>query len=118
MEQARAASSEEQQGPSLSSSEEGQGLSAGQYLDKALNLIGKRMRSAASLVREKGPREGFPRNALESASDVLDSAGRYMMREHPARDVGGLIKRYPGRSLVACFLVGFVAGSASRRVRG
>jgi len=117
MEQARAMS-EEQQGPPTSSTEETQGLSAGQYLDKALNLIGKRMRGAASLVREKGPREGLPRTALESASDVLDSAGRYMMREHPARDVRGLITRYPARSLAACLLIGFVVGSVSRRVRG
>jgi hypothetical protein len=97
--------------------EEAISLSAGQYLDKALNLIGKKMRNAASLVRERAPREGASRNALESVSDVLDSTGSYMMRQNVTEDVGGVVRRYPLRSLGVCFVAGFVVGTAARLVR-
>lgn len=97
--------------------EEGAALSAGQYLDKALNLIGKKMRAAASVVKERAPKEGTARSALESASNVLDAAGRYMSQDHVADQVGGVIRRYPLRSLGVCFLFGFVAGSAARALR-
>jgi hypothetical protein len=97
--------------------EEAAALSAGQYLDKALNLIGKKMRTAASLVRERVPRQGASRNAFESVSDVLDSTGKYMMREHVSEDVGGIIRRYPLRSIGVCFVAGFLVGTAARLVR-
>lgn len=97
--------------------EEATGVSPGQYLDKALHLIGKKMRNAANIVRERAPREGTSRNALESASDVLDATGRYMMREDVSENVRGVIKRYPLRTLGVCFLFGFLAGSATRGVR-
>lgn len=116
MEQARQESIGREEAASAQHGEEA-ALSAGQYLDKALNLIGKKMRTAASLVRERVPREGASRNALESVSDALDSTGKYMMRENVSEDVGGVVKRYPLRSLGVCFVAGFVVGSAARIMR-
>lgn len=90
---------------------------AGEYLDKALHLIGNTMRNAATLVKERAPREGVARNAFESASKVLDKTGQYMLREKPAQNIGGLVQRYPLRSVGVCFLFGLVAGSVMRNAR-
>jgi hypothetical protein len=90
---------------------------AGQYLDKALNLIGAKMRAAATLVKERAPKEGASRNAFESASRALESTGQYMMQERPTRELGGVIRRYPLRSLGVCFLVGLAAGNVLRGAR-
>lgn len=90
---------------------------AGQYLDKALNLIGAKMRAAATLVKERAPREGAGRNAFESASRALESTGEYMMQERPSRELGGVVRRYPLRSLGVCFLVGLAAGNVLRGAR-
>jgi len=106
------------QGP-RSASEAGEeiGHTAGQYLDKALNLIGAKMRAAATLVKEKAPKEGAGRNAFESASRALESTGQYMMREQPTRELGGVIRRYPLRTLGLCFVVGLAAGNVLRNSR-
>jgi hypothetical protein len=100
-------------------------VTAGQYLDKALHLIGNKMRSAATAVRERVPREGVTKGALESASQALESAGDYMSREHlrekVREDLGSAIKRHPVRTLGGCFLVGLAMGgilrAANRLVR-
>lgn len=90
---------------------------AGQYLDKALNLIGAKVRAAATLVKERAPKEGAGRNAFESASRALESTGQYMMQERPSRELGGVVRRYPLRSLGVCFLVGLAAGNVLRGAR-
>jgi hypothetical protein len=106
------------QGPrAASESGEEIGHTAGQYLDKALNLIGAKMRAAATLVKEKAPKEGVSKNAFESASRALDSTGQYMMREQPTRELGGIIRRYPLRSLGICLVVGLAAGNVLRNSR-
>jgi hypothetical protein len=106
------------QGPSQGAMpESARAPTAGEYLDKALHLIGSTMRNAATLVKERAPREGVARNALESASKVLDKTGEYMMRERVSGNVGGIVQRYPLRSIGACFLFGLVAGSVMRNAR-
>lgn len=91
--------------------------SAGEYLDKALNLIGRKMRSAANIVRERAPQEGAATSAFTQASNALDATGRYMMRERVMDDVGGVVRRYPLRSLGVCFLAGLLVGNATRMAR-
>jgi hypothetical protein len=91
--------------------------SAGEYLDKALNLIGRKMRSAASVMREKTHQEGAATGAFTQASNVLDATGRYMMRERVIDDVGGVVRRHPLRSLGVCFLAGLVVGNVTRMAR-
>ena len=110
-------SSSNQAASTRESLEESTAQTAGQYLDKALNLIGTKMRQAASAVKERVPREGVARNAIESASRALQSTSEYMMRERPREEIGGVIKRYPLRSLGVCFLFGLVAGSVMRGAR-
>jgi hypothetical protein len=90
---------------------------AGQYLDKALNLIGTKMRQAATLVKEKTPREGVAKTALETASQALDSTGQYMMREEVSQEIRGVVRRHPLRSLGVCFALGVVFGNVARSLR-
>jgi hypothetical protein len=103
--------------PPAESSEAARAHTAGEYLDKALHLIGNTMRSAATLVKERAPREGAARNAFESASKVLDKTGQYMMRDRSSQNLGGVVQKYPLRSVGVCFLCGLVAGSMMRGVR-
>ena len=90
---------------------------AGEYLDRALNLIGSTMRNAASLVKERAPREGTAKNAFESASRALDKTGEYIQGHRPTDDMRGVVRSYPLRSIGLCFLVGLLAGSAYRSAR-
>jgi hypothetical protein len=90
---------------------------AGQYLDKALNLIGVKMRQAATLVKERAPREGVAKSALETASQALDSTGRYMMREEVGQEIRGVVRRHPLRALGVCFALGVVFGNVARSLR-
>jgi hypothetical protein len=100
-----------------SSYEEMQAHTAGQYLDKALNLIGAKMRQAATLVKERAPREGVAKSALETASQALDTTGQFMMREQVGQDIRGVVRRHPLRSLGVCFMAGLVLGNAIRSGR-
>jgi hypothetical protein len=88
---------------------------AGQYLDKALNLIGSKMRQAATLVKDKSPREGVAKSAFDTASQALDSTGQYMMREEVGQEIRGVVRRHPLRSLGVCFLAGLLLGNVARR---
>ncbi len=95
---------------------------AGQYLDKALNLIGAKMRQAATLVKERAPREGVTKSALETASQALDTTGKYisgqyMMHEEVGQEIRGVIRRHPLRSLGICFALGVVFGNIARTLR-
>ena len=97
--------------------EEAAMLSAGEYLDRALNVIGRKMRSAATIMRERTSQEGAATGALTQASNALDATGRYLTREHVVDEVGGVVRRYPLRSLGVCFLAGLLVGNVTRAVR-
>ena len=106
-----------QAAPSASAQHEARVATAGEYLDRALNLIGSTMRNAASLVKERAPREGAAKDAFESASRVLDKTGEYIQGHRPTDDMRGVVRSYPLRSIGLCFLVGLLAGSAFRSAR-
>jgi ElaB/YqjD/DUF883 family membrane-anchored ribosome-binding protein len=91
---------------------------AGQYLDKALNLIGAKMRAAATLVRERVPREeGVTKSALERVSSALDSTGQYMAREEVTQNIRGIVRKHPLRSLGVCLALGLALGGLVRNAR-
>jgi hypothetical protein len=54
---------------------------------------------------------------MHSTADKIQSASDYL-REHDARammdDFQGLVRRYPGQSLAAAVVLGFLAGRALR----
>jgi hypothetical protein len=91
---------------------------AGQYLDKALNMIGAKMRAAATLVKERVPREeGVAKSALERVSSALDSTGQYMAREDVTQNIRGMVRKHPLRSLGACLVLGLALGGLVRSAR-
>lgn len=94
-----------------------QAHTAGQYLDKALNLIGAKMRQTATLVKERAPREGVAKSALETASQALDTTGQYMMREQVGQDIRGVVRRHPIRWLGVSFAIGLALGNLARSVK-
>jgi ElaB/YqjD/DUF883 family membrane-anchored ribosome-binding protein len=98
--------------------DEAQAHSAGQYLDKALNLIGAKMRAAANIVKERAPREdSLAKSALERVSSALDSTGQYMIQEEVTQNLRGVVRRHPLRSLGVCLIAGLALGSLVRAAR-
>jgi hypothetical protein len=124
--------------------QEGEGLhcTPGQYLDKALNLVGLKLRQAASAVREHTPNEGLAKSVASSTSSALDATGRFILGEGSADGASGVVgdvtgvagsglersqisrpvveelravvRRYPLRALAASALVGFILGDLMR----
>ena len=102
----------------MSLHEESQAHTAGQYLDKALNLIGAKMRAAATLVKERAPREeSLAKSALERVSSALDSTGQYMAQEDVTYNLRGMVRKHPLRSLGVCLIAGLALGSLVRAAR-
>jgi hypothetical protein len=98
--------------------EELQSHTAGQYLDKAVNLIGAKMRAAANIVKERAPREeSLAKSALERVSSALDSTGQYMSQDEVTQNLRGVVRRHPLRSLGVCLLAGVALGSIVRAAR-
>ena len=90
----------------------------GEYLDKALHLLGNQLKSAAGLVKELAPEEStIRREALTRASKKLDTVGQYMVEEPVSENVTSYLSRHPVRSLGASFAVGVVAANLIRLLR-
>jgi hypothetical protein len=113
----------------------------GQYLDKAINLVGSKLRQAAGVVREHTPNEGIAKSVVSSTSSALDATGRFILREGSDDGASGdtvsgaegaleakqgeltlpvlsalrkVVRRYPLRALAASALAGFLLGGLTR----
>ncbi|MGA2040136.1 MAG: hypothetical protein ABSH42_12740 [Bryobacteraceae bacterium] len=96
------------------------GRSAGKKLDEARDETGGALHSAASTVRRAGRQSSAAiDNCSTRTADRLDATATYI-EDHDLGDAfTGLRKfarRHPTRSLVAAVAVGFLAGSAFRRM--
>jgi len=96
------------------------GRSAGRKLDEARDETGGALHSAASSVRRAG-REGSAAidNCSTRTADRLDATASYI-EDHDLGDAFTGLRRFarkhPTRSLVAAAAIGFLAGSAFRRM--
>jgi ElaB/YqjD/DUF883 family membrane-anchored ribosome-binding protein len=96
------------------------GRSAGRKLDEARDETGGALHSAASSVRRAG-REGSAviDNCSTRTADRLDATASYI-EDHDLGDAFTGLRRFarkhPTRSLVAAAAIGFLAGSAFRRM--
>jgi ElaB/YqjD/DUF883 family membrane-anchored ribosome-binding protein len=96
------------------------GRSAGRKLDEARHETGGALHTAASSVRKTG-RQGSEAidNLATSAADRLDATASFV-EDHDLRDAFTGLRRFGRRhltgSLVAAAAIGFLAGSALRRV--
>lgn len=107
-------------GKEASESIEELGRSAGKRLDEARDETGDALHSAASSVRRTG-RQGSAAidDCSARAADRLDTTASYI-EDHDLGDALTGLRRFAGRhltgSLVTAVAIGFLAGSALRRV--
>jgi ElaB/YqjD/DUF883 family membrane-anchored ribosome-binding protein len=90
-------------------------------IDERKDAMATGMESAASLVRDKA--ESLPGGdrivrAAETAADAMESAADYVREQDlrdMATDVGQLVKRHPGATLLVAAALGFVLARAISR---
>src|SRR5262245_42305105 len=87
------------------------GATAAKKANEAAPVIGERMKSLASVIREKTSREGKIGNAAIKVAGGLESASCYLQEkkfDHLGEDFRGLVRRYPLQSLLVGLGLGFL----------
>jgi hypothetical protein len=86
--------------------------------DEALATVGQKMTSLAGTIRQQAPQQGIAASTASVVADNLQAGGHYL-EEHGLGDMlddlGGLVRRYPGYSLLAGFGVGCLLGTVLKR---
>ena len=86
------------------------GATATQKANQAAPIIGEKMKSLATVIREKAPREGSVGTTATKVAGGLESASHYLQDkrfDHLGEDLRGLVRRYPFRSLMIGLGLGF-----------
>ena len=90
----------------------------GEYLDKALHLLGTQLKNVAGVVKELAPEDSkFRKEALTRTSEGLDSVGQFIIDEPLSKNVQSYVSRHPVRTLGISFTLGIVAANALRLLR-
>jgi uncharacterized protein YjbJ (UPF0337 family) len=87
------------------------GATAAKRANEAAPVIGEKMKSLASVIREKAPREGKIGTTATKVAGGLESASYYLQEkkfDHLGEDFRGLVRRYPMRSLLIGLGLGFL----------
>ena len=93
-------------------------FAAAEKVADATKTVGGKMSSVAGTIRENAPQEGTIASAAKTVANQLDDAGSYLQDntfKHMARDVTGLIRRYPIHSLLIGLGVGYLFSRRSGR---
>ena len=94
------------------------GATAAQKANQAAPVIGEKMKSLASVIREKAPREGKIGTTATKVAGGLESASYYLQEkkfDHLGEDFRGLVRRYPVRSLLIGLGLGFLLVGRKRK---
>lgn len=94
------------------------GSAAAERASGATKTVGEKMSSLAGTLRENAPHEGTFGSAAQSVANQLDNAGSYLQDQtfdNMARDVTGLIRRYPIQSLLIGLGIGYLFSRRSER---
>lgn len=94
------------------------GSAAAEKVGGATKTVGEKMSSLAGSIRESAPQEGTIGSAAQTVANQLDNAGSYLQDntfENMARDVTGLIRRYPMQSLLIGLGIGYLFSRRSER---
>jgi len=89
--------------------------------EKAGNVttsVGQSMSSLAGTLRQKAPAEGMVGSAASTMANQLEAAGSYLQDnglENMARDLAGVVRRYPLQSLLVGFTIGYLWARNSER---
>jgi uncharacterized protein YjbJ (UPF0337 family) len=86
--------------------------------NEAAPVIGEKMKSLASVIREKAPREGALGTTATKVVGGLESASSYLQEkkfDHLGEDFKSLVRRYPLRTLLIGLGLGFLLVGRSRK---
>jgi uncharacterized protein YjbJ (UPF0337 family) len=93
------------------------GATAAKKANEAAPVIGEKMKSLASAIREKAPREGKLAATATKVAGGLESASYYLQEkklDHLGEDFRGLVRRYPLQSLLVGLGLGFLLVGRNR----
>jgi uncharacterized protein YjbJ (UPF0337 family) len=94
------------------------GGTAARKANEAAPVIGEKMKSLASVIREKAPREGAIGTTATKVAEGLESASYYLQEkkfDHLGEDFRGLVRRYPLQSLLIGLGLGFLVAGRNRK---
>jgi uncharacterized protein YjbJ (UPF0337 family) len=94
------------------------GTAAAEKVGGAGKAVGEKMNSLAGTIRDSAPQAGTIGSAAQTVANQLENAGSYLQDntfENMARDVTGLIRRYPIHSLLIGLGVGYLFSRRSER---
>jgi uncharacterized protein YjbJ (UPF0337 family) len=94
------------------------GATAAKKANEAAPLVGGKMESLATAIRERAPSEGTLGKATTKVADGLESASHYLQEkkfDHLGEDLMGLVRRYPLRSLLIGLGLGFLLAGRNRK---
>jgi uncharacterized protein YjbJ (UPF0337 family) len=94
------------------------GTAAAEKVGGATKAVGETMSSLAGTLRDSAPQEGTIGSAAKTVATQLDTAGAYLQDntfDNMARDVTGLIRRYPIHSLLIGVGIGYLFSRRSER---
>jgi uncharacterized protein YjbJ (UPF0337 family) len=103
---------------SMSAKAQELGETAAKKANEAAPVIGEKMKSLASVIREKAPREGKIGTTATKVASGLESASHYLQEkkfDHLGEDFRGLVRRYPLRSLLIGLGLGFLLVGRKRK---
>jgi len=87
------------------------GVTAANKANEAAKVVGEKIGSLASVIREKSPVEGRVATAATTVADGLESAGSYLQEKnfkHLAKDITALVRTYPVQSLLIGVGLGYL----------
>ena len=97
------------------------GATAARKANEAAPVLGVKMQSLASRLREKAPREGKLGTTATKVAGGLESASDYLREkkfEHVREDLRDLVRRRPLTTLLAGLGLGFLLAGRSHSHRG
>jgi hypothetical protein len=87
------------------------GTTAANKANEAATVVGEKIGSLASVIRENAPHEGAVATAATAVVDGLESASSYLQEkkfDHLAKDVTALVRTYPVQSLLIGVGLGYL----------
>jgi uncharacterized protein YjbJ (UPF0337 family) len=103
---------------SMSAKAQQLGGTAVRKANEAAPVIGEKMKSLATMIREKAPREGTLGTSATKVAEGLESASHYLHEkkfEHLGEDLRGLVRSYPLPSLLIGLGLGFLLAGRNRK---
>jgi uncharacterized protein YjbJ (UPF0337 family) len=96
------------------------GATAARKANEAAPVLGEKIESLASRIREKAPGEGRLSTTATKVAGGLESASHYLQQrkfEHIGEDLRGLVRRYPLQTLLVGLGLGFLLAGRSNPQR-